>query len=147
MKKKKLKKIEYIGHLYFSTVFLRNDYRININIQCTQFSNLQASNNARQFDMQLKSIINFFFTVVCVCVCVCVYIYIYIYIYIKWSGRVFANGPGDQGSILGPVILKTQKMVLDAFLNTQRYKVRIKGKWINPGIEVATSPTPRCSRY
>ena len=43
--------------------------------------------------------------------------------------RVFANGPGDQGSILGQVIPKTQKMVLDAtLLNTQDYKVRIKGK-------------------
>ena len=43
--------------------------------------------------------------------------------------RVFANGPGDLGSIPGRVIPKTQKMVLDAsLLNTQHYKVRIKGK-------------------
>ena len=43
--------------------------------------------------------------------------------------RVFANGPGDQGSISGRVIPKTQKMVLDpTLLNTQQYKVRIKGK-------------------
>ena len=43
--------------------------------------------------------------------------------------RVFANGQGDQGSIPGRVIPKTQKMVLDAsLLNTQHYKVRIKGK-------------------
>ena len=42
---------------------------------------------------------------------------------------MFANGPGDQGSIPGRVIPKTQKMVLDAtLLNTQHYKVRIKGK-------------------
>ena len=42
--------------------------------------------------------------------------------------RVFANGPGDLGSIPGRVIPKTQKMVLDAsLLNTQHYKVRIKG--------------------
>ena len=41
----------------------------------------------------------------------------------------FANGPGDLGSIPGRVIPKTQKMVLDAsLLNTQYYKVRIKGK-------------------
>ena len=34
--------------------------------------------------------------------------------------RVFANGPGDLGSIPGRVIPKTQKMVLDAsLLNTQ----------------------------
>ena len=43
--------------------------------------------------------------------------------------RVFANGPGDLGSISGRVIPKTQKMVLDAtLLNTQNYKVGIKGK-------------------
>ena len=42
--------------------------------------------------------------------------------------KVFANGPGDWGSIPGRVI-KTQKMVLDAaLLNTQLYMVRIKGK-------------------
>ena len=44
-------------------------------------------------------------------------------------GRVFANGPGDLGSIPGHVITKTLKMVLDTFLlNTHQYKVRIKGK-------------------
>ena len=43
--------------------------------------------------------------------------------------RVFANSLGDLGSIPGRVIPKTQKMVLDAtLLNTQHYKVRIKGK-------------------
>ena len=43
--------------------------------------------------------------------------------------RVFANGPGDLGSIPGRVIPKTQNMELDAFLlNTQQYKVEIKGK-------------------
>ena len=42
---------------------------------------------------------------------------------------VFANGLGDRGSIPGRIIPKTQKMVLDApSLNTQHYKVRIKGK-------------------
>ena len=44
-------------------------------------------------------------------------------------GRVFDNGPGDRGSIPGRVIPKTLKMVLDTpLLNTQQYKVRIKGK-------------------
>ena len=44
-------------------------------------------------------------------------------------GRVFANGPGDMGSIPGRVIPKTIKLVLDAsLLKTQQYKVRIKGK-------------------
>ena len=33
---------------------------------------------------------------------------------IKFS--VFVNGPGDQGSIPGRVILKTKKMLLDATL-------------------------------
>ena len=38
-------------------------------------------------------------------------------------------GPGDRGPVLGRVIQKTQKMVLDtALLNTQYYKVQIKGK-------------------
>ena len=44
-------------------------------------------------------------------------------------GRVFANGTRDLGSIPGCIIPKILKMVLDAsFLNTQQYKVRIKGK-------------------
>ena len=44
-------------------------------------------------------------------------------------GRMFANGPGDLGLIPGRVIPKTLKMVLDtSLLNTQHYKVRIKGK-------------------
>ena len=49
-----------------------------------------------------------------------------IYRLIGLVGRVFANGPGDLGSILGRVIPKTLKMVLDtSLLNTQQY---IKGK-------------------
>ena len=73
----------------------------------------------------------------------CIYIYIYIYfiIYIynekkkyinrllSLVGRVFANGPRDLGSIPGGVIPKTVKMILDtSLLNTQQYKVRVKGK-------------------
>ena len=43
--------------------------------------------------------------------------------------RVFANGPEDLGSITGRVLPKTQKIALDStLLNTQHYKVRIKGK-------------------
>ena len=42
---------------------------------------------------------------------------------------VFASGLGDQGSIPGWVIPKTQKMVLGAsLLNTQHYKIHIEGK-------------------
>ena len=45
------------------------------------------------------------------------------------NSSVFAYGPVDRGSIPSQVIPKTQKMVLDsALLNTQNYKVRIKGK-------------------
>ena len=55
--------------------------------------------------------------------------------------RVFANGPGDQVSIPGRVIPKTQKIVFDAtLLGTQLYKVRIKGRgeqsweWSSPSL-------------
>ena len=42
---------------------------------------------------------------------------------------MFAGGSGDWGLIPGRVILKSQKLVLDAALyNTQYYKVGIKGK-------------------
>ena len=42
---------------------------------------------------------------------------------------MFANGLRDLGSIPGCVIPKTLKMVLDtSLLNTQQYKVGIKGK-------------------
>ena len=80
-----------------------------------------------------------------------IYIYIYICIYVPDIGlavRVFANGPGDLGSIPDRVISKTQKMVLDAsLLNTQHYKVRIKSK-VEPSREgVAPSPTSWCSSY
>ena len=61
---------------------------------------------------------------------------------------VFANGPGDLGSIPGRVIPKIQKMVLDSsLLNTQQYKVRIKGKVKQSREGVAPSPTPWCSSY
>ena len=44
-------------------------------------------------------------------------------------GRVLANDPGDLGSIPSRILPKTFKMVLDtSLLNTQQYKVRIKGK-------------------
>ena len=71
----------------------------------------------------------------------CVYVYIYIYIYIY--SILFTNGSGEQGSIS-----KAQKMVLDASLiDTQHYKVQLKGKWSNPEKGVAPSPTPLCSSY
>ena len=43
------------------------------------------------------------------------------------KSRIFANGPGDWGSIPGRHT-KDSKMLLDAaLLNIQHYKVRIKG--------------------
>ena len=42
---------------------------------------------------------------------------------------MFVNGSGDLCSIPGRVIPMTLKMVLDtSLLNTQQYKLRIKGK-------------------
>ena len=69
---------------------------------------------------------------------------LYIYIYkltIGLMSRVFANVPGDRGSIPGGVIPKTQKFVLDvALLNTQHYKVRIKGKVEQSGVRSCALP-------
>ena len=58
--------------------------------------------------------------------------------------RVFAIGPGNLGSIPGRVIPKTLKMVLDAsLLNTQHYKVRIKGK-VEKSSERRSAPIHLC---
>ena len=70
-------------------------------------------------------------------------IYIYIYWPIGIMIRVFVKSLGDQGSILGRVIPKIQKIALDAsLLNPQHYKVQVKGKWSNPKKVVVLSPTP-----
>ena len=102
------------------------------------------------------------------CMCACAYVYdretvyghvfmtmcMYVCMYVRFlpdiglAVRVFANGPGDLGSIPGRVIPKTQKMVLDSsLLNTQHYKVRIKGKVEQSRKREAPSPTPWCSSY
>ena len=48
--------------------------------------------------------------------------------------RVFANGQGDHGSILGRAIPKTQNIVFDAaLLNTQHDKLGPGVKWSDPG--------------
>ena len=69
---------------------------------------------------------------ICIYINVEIYTHLYLYLYIIYIGpavRVFANGPGDLGSIPGRVIPKTLKMELDTtLLNTQHYKVRFKGK-------------------
>ena len=86
----------------------------------------------------------------CVCVCVCVCIHRYNRKYLDWDrlivlvGRVFANGPGDLGSIPGRVIPKTL-IPLCLTLSNIRYVSRVK--WWNPGKGVAPSATPRCSSY
>ena len=61
-------------------------------------------------------------------------------------GRVFANGPGDLGSIPRCVMPKTLKMVHDPpclTLSNIRYVSRVK--WSNPEKAVASSRTVRCS--
>ena len=62
--------------------------------------------------------------------------------------RVFANGPGDRGSIPGQVIPKTQKCYLMQpclWLSIIRYGSRVK--WSNAVNGVAPSSTPWCSIY
>ena len=62
--------------------------------------------------------------------------------------RVFANRPGDLGSIPSRVISKTQKMILDiSLLINQRYKVRTKGRVEQSRERVAPSPIRWCSSY
>ena len=61
-------------------------------------------------------------------------LYLQIYRVIDLMGQVFSNGP--RSLIPDLVIPKTQKMVLDtSLLNTQHYKVRIKGK-VEHGISI-----------
>ena len=81
-----------------------------------------------------------------------IYIYIYIYIWnrlIGLVGRVFANGPGDRGSIPGRVIPKTLKKCYlippCLTLSIIRYVSRVKQSKSGKG--VAPSPTPQCSSY
>ena len=62
--------------------------------------------------------------------------------------RVFANGPGDLGSIRGRVIPKTQKwylMPLCITLSIIRYESRVE--WKNLGKGIVPSPTPWCCSY
>ena len=78
---------------------------------------------------------------VCVCVCVCACVCVCILskdhqrktlsceFYPSLMGRVFAIAQEDWGSNPCRVIPKSKKMALDtSLLNTQHYKVRIKGE-------------------
>ena len=63
-------------------------------------------------------------------------------------GRVFANGPGDQGSMPGWVILKTQKWyIMPPCLTFSIIRYESRVKWSNRVKGVVLSPTPRCSSY
>ena len=80
---------------------------------------------------------------VCVCVCVCVCERA-----IGLMVTEFVNAPEVRGSILCLVIPKIQKMILDAsLLNTQHYKLRVKGNNSNLEKVVTPSPTPWGSSY
>ena len=58
---------------------------------------------------------------------------------------MFANGPGDMSSIPGHVISKTLKMILGtSLLNTQQYKVRIRGIVEQSRERSSAPPTLRC---
>ena len=62
--------------------------------------------------------------------------------------RVFVNDPEDQGSVAGGVIPKTQKIVLDAaLLNTQHYKISVKGKVEQYKEWSSALHTTRCCSY
>ena len=62
----------------------------------------------------------------------------------SYTYDIIVNGPGDSGSITGQAIPKTSRTVLGiSLLNTQHYKVRIKGEWSNPGKVVVPSTIPR----
>ena len=61
---------------------------------------------------------------------------------------VFANSPGDRGSIPGWVIPKTQKWYLMCpCLTLSSIKNVSRVKWSNPEKVVNPFPTPRCSSY
>ena len=97
----------------------------------------------------------------CVCMYVCMYVCTqahartFVPSYIGLMNRVFANGPGDLGSILGQVIPKTQKKkkkkkkkrLMLPYLTLSIIKEGSRVKWSNPGNGVAPFPTPLCGSY
>ena len=79
---------------------------------------------------------------VCMCmhICVCMY-YAYVFVCnrpIGQVGRVFANAPGDRGSIPGRIIPKTQKWYLRfSSLTLSIIRCGLRVKWSNRGKGVA----------
>ena len=83
------------------------------------------------------------YTYVCTCIYIYIYVYIYIHVYVLYmylyipglpTGRVLTDCLGDLGSIPGPVIPKTKKMLLDnSLLNTQHIRYISRAKWRNLG--------------
>ena len=67
----------------------------------------------------------------------------------EFSGLSVSQCFGRLGFNPRPRLTKDTKMVLDtSLLNTQQYKVRIKGKkWSNLGKGVAHTPTPQGSIF
>ena len=87
--------------------------------------------------------------------CVCVRGHRFVFRYTAYTNRiigladrVFANGPGDRGSIPAASYQRLSKWYLIPScltLSIIRYISRVK--WSNPGKGVAPSPTPRCRSY
>ena len=108
------------------------------NFEIKYFTSMSFSTKKRQSNLQSLKLFSFLYDE-------CIFSYIDQPIGIRvW---VFSSGPGDWGSILGWVIPKTLKIVLDASLLNTHYNVWIKGKWSIPGKGVAPSPTPWCICY
>ena len=63
-------------------------------------------------------------------------------------GRVFANSPGDLGSIPGRIIQRLLKWYsIPPCLTHSNIRYVSKVEWTNPGKGVAASPTSQCSSY
>ena len=96
------------------------------------------------------------YTYILMCTNINIHTYIYTFVHkymridqvIGLMSRGSTNRSGDLGSIPCWVILKTQKMVLEAtLLNTQHIRQESRVKWRNPENGGEPSPIPRCCSY
>ena len=80
---------------------------------------------------------------------ICLHVVIYLwYQIIGLMGRMFANGPGDLGSIPSHVIPRLEKLYLiPPCLTLINIRFVSRVKWSNPEKGVAPSPTFRCFSY